>query len=344
LALVVLFLEALASSQPAAPTDDDPFGAVRPATSLSGEDREALAKGETVARTLDAGGPSHFVVFAGARIQTTPLQFVDSMRRIAEIWRGPHVPHTGRFSEAITGEEVASIRLSDQDLTALRRCRPGACDLKLSPAEMALIGQQTAGRTSDWSATARAGFQRVLLERLESYRKGGFSRLGPFHDHDEPVVPQAVFEGLLAEAAVAKHHAPEVVNYLERYPHAALPAGAEEQLYWLETMQTPKPTVQVLHQVIQAGPPRSVGGGGAIEVAVVTRQLFATHYSNGSIATTLLVRADDGQRYLFYINRTAADGLRGWLSSVRRYFIERRVRGAARSAFTVLKRNIETGR
>ena len=45
--------------------------------------------------------------------------------------------------------------------------------------------------------------------------------------------------------------------------------------------------------------------------------------------------------YMFYINRTSADGLTGWLPQVRRYFIEQRVRGAARAAFTALKRNIE---
>jgi hypothetical protein len=262
------------------------------------------------------------------------------MRDITRLWRGSHVPRTGIFSEPLEAEDVAAIRLTEDDLNAARECQPGDCAIKLSDEEMARIGRSTRDG-KEWEARAQGAFRSVLIDRLQSYRRGGLSQLGPFHDHEERIEPHAVFTGLLVDASMVKKHASEALTYLERYPRAPLPPGTEDHFYWLEAVQSPKPTLQAFHQVIQTGPLQSVEGGSVIEVVFLTRLIFATHYVNGSAALTLLVRTADGQRYMFYINRISADGLVGWLSELRRYFIERRVRGAARTVFTALKRNIE---
>jgi hypothetical protein len=317
----------------------DPFEVVQPTVSLSRHDQHAIARGETIAKILEADNRSHLVVFAASRLQTTPPQFIESMRAITQIWRGRQVPRTGTFSEPFDAEDVAAIRLNEDDLNAAGRCEPGDCAIKLSDVEIGRIGAHENGR--EWQARTQAAFRRVLLDRLRSYLKAGLSQLGPFHDHGETIEPNTVFTQLLVNAAIVKKYAPDAVSYLERYPRAPLPPDTEDHFYWLETVHSPKPTLQALHQVIQKRSSESVEGGSVIEVVVLTRQIFATHYVNGSIALTLLIRTGDGQRYLFYINRIAADGLDGWLSPVKRYFVERRVREAARAAFTALKRNIE---
>jgi hypothetical protein len=339
--LVAMLLDTLSATQQDAASNVDPFELVQPDVPLSHEDRQALVRGETIATTLEADARSHLVVFAASRLQTTPARFVDSMRDITQIWRGRSVPSTGIFSEPIGAEDVAAIRLTEDDLNAARRCKPGDCAIKLSDVEMARIGRPAHENGREWQARTQAAFRSVLLDRLQSYRKGGLSQLGPFHDHEETIEPHAVFTRLLADASIVKKHALQAVTYLERYPLAPLPPGTEDHLYWLETVQSPKPTLQALHQVIHRGSLESAEGGSAVEVVVVTRQIFATHYINGSIALTLLVRTRDGHRYMFYVNRISADGLGGWLPRVRRYFIERRIREAARETFTALTRKIE---
>jgi hypothetical protein len=206
---------------------------------------------------------------------------------------------------------------------------------------MARLSESARGNEGERQARIQAAFRRLMLDRLQSYRRGGLSQLGPFHDHEAPVGPSDAFTDLLADASIVRTLAPEAARYLERYPLASLPPDTEDHVYWLETVQSPKPTIQALHQVIRKRPLGRAEGGSVIEVAVLTRQIFATHYVNGSIALTLLVRTPDGQRYMFYTNRVSVDGLGGWFSPVKRYFIERRVRGAARDAFTALTRNIE---
>ena len=339
--LVAIVLDSLTAAERNSRSNVDPFDFVAPAVPLSRQDRQALLRGDTLAKTVEADARSHLVVFAASRVRTTPAQFIDAMRDITRIWRGRFVPRSGIFSQPIEADDVRAIRLSEEDLNAARRCKPGDCAIKLSDAEIARISRPAQENAPEWQARTHAAFQSILLDRLHSYRKGALSQLGPFHGREGKIEPHAVFTGLLVDASMVKKHAPEALNYLERYPRAPLPPDTEDHLYWLETVQSPRPTLQALHQVIQKGSPESVGGGTIIEVVILTRQIFATHYVNGSIALTLLVRTGDGQRYMFYINRISADGLDGWLSYMKRYFIERRVREAARAAFTALKRNIE---
>jgi hypothetical protein len=123
--------------------------------------------------------------------------------------------------------------------------------------------------------------------------------------------------------------------YLEQYPQGPLPAGAEQHLHWFETVLLPKPTIQVWHATIQRRPNVDFA-----DVVVLSRQVFATHYGNGSLALTILTRAAPA-RYLVYVNWTAVDGLEGFLSGLRRYFVERRVRSAARNAIDIFKQKIE---
>lgn len=78
-------------------------------------------------------------------------------------------------------------------------------------------------------------------------------------------------------------------------------------------------------------------------MVVLSRQVLATHYINGSLALTILTRAAP-ERYLVYVNWTDVDGLGGFFSGLRRYFVERRVRSAARRAFETFKERIERSR
>jgi hypothetical protein len=139
----------------------------------------------------------------------------------------------------------------------------------------------------------------------------------------------------MAAADIARNVTPGLAQYLAHYPRLALPAGAEEQLHCLQTVLLPKPTIQVWHATIQRRPALDVA-----DVAVLSRQVLATHYVNGSLALTILTRAAP-ERYLVYVNWTSVDGLDGILSAIRRYFVERRVRSAARKAFETFKDRIE---
>lgn len=56
---------------------------------------------------------------------------------------------------------------------------------------------------------------------------------------------------------------------------------------------------------------------------------------------TALVRDGSGPRHLLYLNRVSADGVSGFLSGIRRFFIERRIKSGARGALEWMRRRIE---
>lgn len=304
-------------------------------------DWRELRAGGTIVRTLPVERDDHHLalVMAG-RTTVTADQFIAGVRHSARLWRGARVPRSGTFGHPSSLDDVAGMVLSADNLRAVRSCRPADCDIKLSSSEMTRLQQRLHAAGELWQQAAHQEFRAIVLNRIEAYRRGGLSGLPAPHDQEVPTDLQAVFAGLLASTPALARHAPAIARYVEQYPSAPLPPRAHEVQYWLETSETPKPTIQAVHAVIQ----RQTDGG-PIEVLVVSRQIFATHYVNGSLSISGLLRdpVDPAQRYLVYVNRSAIDGLAGFLSGLRRYIIERRIRGAARGAFEHLRAALERG-
>jgi hypothetical protein len=306
-----------------------------PVVPLNDEDRRRLDAGRAVVKVVEGTERSHLVVFAASRIAVTPQRFVEAIRNTPRLWRGPKVPRTGTFGVPARAQDVESMRLSTEDLRALRHCRAGDCDVKLSPREMARV-QAVINTASADDAPVQHEFQQIVLNRIAQYRQGGLSALDTLHDQAQTVDLQATFSGLITHAQAMTRLAPELIEYFQRYPRLPLPAGCEEFFYWLETVDTPKPTIQAWHVTIRTRP-----RGDGVEVIALSRQIFATHYINGVVSMTALLANQTSGPRLLYLNRISADGLGGFLSGIRRFFIERRVRSGARAAFDWMRHRIE---
>jgi hypothetical protein len=304
---------------------------------LSEDEREGLRSGRTIVRLLDAVGPAHLVVFAASHIDVTPQRFAEGIRNSPRLWVGPKVPRTGTFGNPVRAEHVARMTLDRDDVRALLGCRQGDCDVKLSSSEMARIQAQISSSGREWETAVQREFRQIVVDRISRYRRGGLSALESFRDHDPPIAPDEAFSRLRSHAETMRRLAPELIDYLDKYPRVPLPPDSEEFLYWLETVHPPKPTIQAWHVTMRRYP-----SSGVAEVVVISRQIFATHYVNGALALTALVRDASGRRYMVYLNRVSADGLTGFLSGVKRFFIERRVRAGARAAFDLMRQRIES--
>ena len=70
--------------------------------------------------------------------------------------------------------------------------------------------------------------------------------------------------------------------------------------------------------------------------------MFATHYTNGSLALTMLLADPPGSspRYLVYMNRSAVDVVRGFLG-IRRAVIEGRLKSETERLFAIQRTRIE---
>lgn len=301
---------------------------LEPWIELEADDLRNLYAGRIVAKMLPARD-SEIAVFLAAATDVDPADFIGAVRDPQRLWTSQQVPHVRRFSSPPRLKDLDALQFRESDVRAIRRCRPGNCDVKLTATEM---------RRLQAADSIQREFRRVVFDRVIEYIERGFRSTSDFHDHEEQVDPLTVASGLLLRSPWLMEGAPRIGAYIEDFPNRTLPGG-DSFLYWLETQYTPKPTVQVVHVFIHRRVPTSAA---MPEVLVVSRQVYASHYLNGSLSLTVLVGDRGGsRRYLAYATRARIDGLQGWLSGLRRLLIERSVRRRGAAAFEEQRRRIE---
>jgi hypothetical protein len=329
----IVSLLTLVTVLPALPDQDGRFAAFDwfvPWIDIEAEHVRDMHRGRILAKSLPAHGSEIVVFFAGA-INADRKTFIDAVRRPEMLWKMDRVPLVARFSSPPRLEDLNSMRLHAHDVEAIRRCRPGDCDVKLTASEI---------RRLQAAASIQDEFRRLVLDRVTRYLEGGLGSAGNFHDHEQPVNPQTVGSGLLLRSPWLTERASQLAGHVENFP-ATTSSEIDSFLYWLETTHTPKPTIQVVHVMIGR---RDDAAAGSPEVLIVSRQVFASHYVNGSLAVSALLESSaDSHRYLAYVTRVHVDGVGGWLSGLRRLLVERAARRRGAAVFDEQRRRIEAG-
>jgi hypothetical protein len=315
-----------------------PFAWFAPALSIPDDALERMDRREVVSWMLPADG-DELALFVGSTIRTDARSFVGEIGRNERVWSGKHVRHVRRFSTPPQIENVANLALESGDLNALRRCKPGDCDIKLSEPEIARVRAAIAGAPTSWQAAAQDEFRRIVLDRAATYLAQGHRGFQPYVDKSASLDPQRAFEDVIRQMPLVTRRLPFLVSYFDEYPKASRPQ-IQSFLFWMETTYTPKPTIQVIHAVTLR-PAQS--DSSAPEVIVAWRQIYATHYINALVSISALVRddRDPSRRFLVYVNRSKLDALGGWLRGVKRHFVESRVRDSAEALFEAQRQQIE---
>jgi hypothetical protein len=304
---------------PAGAQAADVFDFLRPTVVLTPADRARLGRGEVIVRVLP-GTDGQIAVFAASVLNATPTRVIERMRRIEELKTSRFVPVVRRFSNPPSLDDLADLRLADSEINDLRRCRPGACGIKLSAAEMAAIAR--VATAENWRIAVLSAFREVVFQRAVTFVEHGFDGLPSYEDHGRPVLPAAVHDAIL-----------------RRSPNLGdSPGGSDESfLYWAQEQAAGKPTITVSHVTL-----RQDEGDGMPAAMVTSRQVYASHYMNGALGVTAAVRSADGTRtFLVYLNRTQIDVLGGLFGALKRGIVEGRIGRETAGVFTEVRRRIE---
>jgi hypothetical protein len=331
--LGVLLLLPPADLRPPEAQQNDPFSFFGSSIRVSPEERRKLDEGDVLTKTLPAHG-HEIALFTAGSISTTPEALANSVRGIAELKKGPLVPQIGRFSSPPTAADLASLTLDDADLKAIKHCRPRGCDLKLSGAEIARLQAAPAANPEIWKSETEKTFRQILLERVTAYLGQGQAGIPQYESGDDDADLTSTFAALLQSSPYLRANLPQVGEYFERYP-AFHVRGMESFLYWSKEKPPRNSIISVTHVTILRSDPDVVSP----EVIVASKEVFATRYTSGALALTLLLHSTNGppRRYLAYVNRTWVDDLR----SLWRPIVEWRVRSQASKAFAVARQRIE---
>jgi hypothetical protein len=301
----------------------DPFEYFHPWVVPSAQERARLERGDVVVRTLP-GGNGELAVFAATRVKARPETLVAWINAIAELKRSRYVLAIRRFSEPPSVQDLGTLTLDDGDLEALRRCRPGDCALKLTADDIEAIRRTIGDAGEDWKEAVQREIRVRLLQRLGVHRAGGFEALPPYADRREAARPRDVLAAILKES-----------------PPLPRPGGSSGSFYYWskERYGAGKNVVSMTHVEIVVGgmPPMPM-------VLVAGYQLFASHYIDGALGLTALVRAPASDTtYLVYVNRSRLDVLGGLFGFLKRNIVEDRIRRDAQTVVLDLRNRLESG-
>jgi hypothetical protein len=290
-----------------------------------------------LARTLSARD-GQLAAFVATRLDAPPDALVAWTRAIAELKRSKFVLAIGRFSDPPRPSDLEHLTLDERDLDAIRRCHPGACGLKLSSADIESLTAAVASAGAGWRDAVQREFRRLLAERVIQYRTGGLTALPPPADRRKSVGLDDALSAIVEQSPYLKK-LPNVVAWLKDYPHAD--STVESFFYWSkEHYGEGKPVISITH----VGIVRPESDHRLPAILVAGKQIFATHYIEGGLGLTMVVRdASNGAPYLAYVNRSQIDMLRGFFGALVRGALEDRVERQAPLIVRGLRARLESG-
>jgi hypothetical protein len=308
----------------------DPFAFLAPDVVVAPAEREQLDADQTVVRVLP-GRDGFLSVSAIVRVGVDGDRFLAWARAVEVLQKGKYVPEIGRFSLPPRLDDLHTLTMEADDLDALARCRPGDCGVKLSAVEIAQL------RATTTRAQLEQSFRQILVDRAAAYLSRGDSCALPYHDHKAPVAPQQAFASVLDRLQFLPRNLPCVADYLRAFPQPHDGHVTESFLYWSKETLGMKPTISITHFTAARFGPRS-----APDVAVVAKQIYATHYKDAAMTVTALTR-DGPHAYLVYVHRSRVDAFHGIFGGMVRRIVERRVKAEAPSVLLGLRTRLESG-
>ena len=303
---VTLALTAVVVVAPPAGAEDPPRPFLRSVIKLDDSQLAALEKGEVVTKLLPTAEKAEIAAFGAVKTTGTPESLLQLARDVQRFRKVPQIPEMGLFSTPAKLEDLRGLTHPPDDIVALKRCKPGSCDVKIGTKGFEMISK------INWSAPdaekqAAAIFNQGIVEFVAAYQQGGIDALGDVQDKKTAKQRSQEHRTLLANSPYLASYVKEFNDYLAAYPKGQL-AGASDILYWTKDTFGLKPVVSVYHMVLFKSDKGAV---------VANRQVAASHYFNAALELLAGVPSADGRGlYLLSLYRTRLDPPTGMLAGV----------------------------
>jgi hypothetical protein len=306
---------------------------------LSQDQIVEIQHGRTIAKIVDSGTPDEVLVFGAVYIEATPESYLKLAGDIDELRKLPSYLAIRKFSDPPKLSDLDGFALEEEDIQALKGCKPGHCELQL-PAE----AMEEVQRSVNWSApdaTTQVNrlAQQMALDALLAYPRGGDSSLGTYRDKKRPAEVAETFQSLLSRAKALPVYLPDLERYLLEYPEFKL-ENAETQFYWEKVSFGLKPTLRIVHAIVYRGT-----GPSEPAYAVALKQIYSSHYFQSALDLTVCVRDTDrpNQRgfYLITLKGSQQAGLTGLKGGIVRHVAVGKTRSSLERALATIKQRLE---
>jgi hypothetical protein len=287
-------------------TEPPPRPFLRKVIQLDDQKLAAIEKGEVVTKQLPTTDKPEIAAFGVVKTAGTPdllLRLAKDIKRFRQV---PQIPEMGIFSSPPTLEDLKGLHHPPDDINALKRCKPGSCDVKLGTQALEQMAKV------DWAKPGAEGQATALLNQMivdfiAAYEQGGTDAMGTIMDKKAPKTRTEEYWTLLANSPYLPEYVKKFHDYLAAYPKGKL-ADTEDVLYWTKDEFGLKPVVSLYHLTLHREP------RGAL---IANKLLASTHFFNAALEILAGIPTPDGKGlYLMSLLRTRIDPPTGMLGGV----------------------------
>jgi hypothetical protein len=274
-------------------------------------DFAALQRGETIVTRAPVQDKREIAVSGLVNLRANADEFLRSYRDSLTRKNNAAVLEVGTFSSSPAMPDLENLTLEAKDVEDLKNCVVGNCELKLSAAMIERFGREVNWQGPDYAQQATQLFKTMLIEYVKDYRARGDAALIAYNDKQNEI--------RVAEEHDAIRRVSGYLNDLASTAGSSELQPLEEILVWNKIKFGLKPVISINHITIYKRE-RELGP----QVLAVSKQIYANHYFNSSLALTGFVTVAGPASYLVYENRSRADGLSGPFSKFKRGVVEKK--------------------
>ena len=297
---------------------------------------QSLNAGQVIAR-VEADSSGEIVTVGAVRVRATRAQTAAYYAQMISYVDGQVTLAFGKFGSPPALDDVKGLSLDQDEIDAIRSCKPGDCDLQLGN-----TGIDTLRRSIDWNrpdaaASVQNAARQVAVAYTTAYMQRGDAALVTYMDDSKPVSVAQEWRSILANAVHLQETSPALIDYLSKYPNATLP-GAHDVIYWIKENYGLKPTISIVHGVEYQPPDRPD------RTFVAQKQIYASHYYEASLACAVLLDAGDAAApvtFIVYTNRSRGDMLKGGFGGLKRKIARDQVRTATVDTLGTIQKVLE---
>ena len=299
-------------------------------------ERQRLFRGEAITRLLDADENKEVAILGAVWINAPMRRYLDAVQDIESFEKGAGFKVTRRISSPPKLEDFRDLRIPNEDLQDLRRCKVGNCEVKVAASALNRFHSEVNWNAPNATAAAMGWLQQLAYEYTTSYLKGGDAELAVYRDNSRPTFVAQEFREMTAAMPELSTHMPNTRRYLLEYPKTSMPEF-RSFLYWQETEFGLKPIIRINHVVIRET---------AEDAVIASKLLYASHYFWTGIELRALVPdASRGAGFWFVtVSRSRSDGLSGFTGRIIRGRVRSEVEKGILTAMNATKQLMERGR
>jgi hypothetical protein len=249
---------------------------------LDAGQRAAVESGQAVVKLVDQSSQRDFAVFGIIKVDVPREFYIARVQDFSSSLRAPTRHGFGIFHTPARADDVAEVTITQQDISELKDCRPGACKSKLPGADMQGLRTGVNWSADDPSLQVNAYVRQRLVEYVTAYRAHGDSVLVTYDDAGGVRASDA-FATLLRQSPYLYQDVPSLRDYFAAFPRGRID-GAQEVLFWADD-RAPRlrPTLSLMHLVVFAPPEL------ATTTVIAAKQIYVNHYLEAAFDVTAVV-------------------------------------------------------